>query len=90
MSFECDKCGECCRNLNMSDIYADLDSGDGTCKYLNGNLCSIYSERPLKCRVEDSYYAFFAKEMTKEEYYRKNYEMCAKLKEMKDSGKEKR
>ncbi len=80
MTFKCDKCGECCRNLNLSEIYADLDSGNGVCKYLCGNICSIYEERPLKCRVDECYYAFFSKEMTKEEYYQKNYEMCKQLK----------
>ena len=81
MKFVCDKCGECCRNLQLSDIYADLDSGDGTCKFLVGDTCSIYDNRPLKCRVEDSYYAFFSQDMTKEVYYQKNYEMCKYLKE---------
>ncbi len=78
--FICDMCGECCRNLNLSDVYSDLDSGDGTCKYLDGNFCSIYNERPLKCRIEDSYYAFFSDSMTKEEYYNKNIEVCNWLK----------
>ena len=85
MRFECDQCGECCRNLHMSDIYADLDSGDGTCKYLNGNLCSIYENRPLKCRIEDSYHAFFENEMSMEDYYKINYEMCKILKEHKST-----
>ena len=83
MRFECDKCGACCRNLNMSELYSDLDSGDGTCKYLVGNLCSIYNERPLKCRVEESYYAFFSDEMSKEEFFQKNYEMCEQIKKHK-------
>ena len=39
--YECDICGTCCRNLNKSSIYEDLDRGDGTCKYLESNLCSI-------------------------------------------------
>lgn len=84
MKFECDKCGACCRNLNMSELYSDLDSGDGTCKYLVGNLCSIYNERPLKCRVEESYCVFFSDEMSKEEFYQKNYEMCKRLKKHKN------
>lgn len=45
--FECDKCGECCRHLKDILIYAELDRGDGICRYLKGNLCSIYEERPL-------------------------------------------
>ena len=84
MSFKCDKCGECCRNLHLSDLYSDLDSGDGTCRYLVGNLCGFYEERPLKCRVEESYYAFFSEEMTREEYDQKNAEMCRYLKKQRD------
>ena len=56
--FRCNKCGECCRNLQGISIYADLDRGDGICKYLKGNLCSIYNERPLLCRIDDCYEHF--------------------------------
>lgn len=82
--FECDKCGECCRNLQMSDIYKDLDSGDGTCKYLKGNLCSIYENRPLKCRVDESYDCYFSEDMTREEFYEQNYKVCKELKQRRD------
>lgn len=87
MRFKCDQCGECCRHLNLSELYASLDSGNGICKYLVGNKCSIYNERPLICRVEESYYAFFSKEMSKEEYYQKNYDVCKQLKEQRKSKK---
>lgn len=82
--FKCDKCGECCRNLHLSEIYADLDRGDGVCKYLQGNLCSIYETRPRKCRVDDAYDALFAGTMTKEQYYQLNYESCHLLKRKKE------
>ena len=78
--FKCDKCGECCRNLKMSDVYADLDRGDGICKYLDGNLCSIYKNRPVKCRIDDGYYEFFKDSITIEEFYEANYKMCEELK----------
>ena len=78
--FKCDKCGECCRNLKMSEVYSDLDRGDGICKYLKGNLCSIYENRPLKCRIDDSYYEFFKDSMTLEEFYDVNNKMCEELK----------
>ena len=78
--FECDKCGECCRNLGLSDLYSDLNDGSGVCKYLKGNLCSIYEKRPLKCRIDESYEVFFAEKMTLEEYYEENYKMCELLK----------
>lgn len=83
MKFNCTQCGECCRHLDLSALYADLDSGNGTCRFLKGNLCSIYENRPLKCRVEECYRQFFAKEVSIEDYYRMNYEMCKKLKKLK-------
>lgn len=46
--FECDSCGLCCMNIYKSEIYSELDRGDGVCKYLSGNLCSIYENRPLQ------------------------------------------
>ena len=80
MMFQCDKCGECCRNLYLSPLYVELDRGDGICKYLSGNLCSIYNSRPLLCRVDESYEAFFKGVMSIEDYYRVNYQACIKLK----------
>lgn len=82
--FLCDKCGLCCRNLKFSELYTDLDRGDGVCKYLQGNLCSIYEHRPLKCRIDDSYEVYFKSIMTREEYDRKNQEMCELLKQVKE------
>ncbi|HHL2033966.1 TPA: YkgJ family cysteine cluster protein [Clostridium perfringens] len=78
--FKCDKCGECCRNLNKSHIYDELHNGNGICKYLKGNLCSIYEERPLLCRIDESYEIFFKETMTKSAYYNINYNFCNKLK----------
>ena len=65
--FKCDMCGECCRNLKMSEIYSALDDGTGKCIYLDGNKCSIYKDRPLICRVDEAYEALFKDTVTKEE-----------------------
>lgn len=81
LKFKCDKCGLCCRALNRNPIFKDLDKGNGVCKYLRGNICSIYNDRPLICRVDDSYDAFFKDSMTKEEYYQLNYKVCNQLKQ---------
>ena len=78
--FECDQCGACCRHLDRSEIYDYLNRGDGTCIYLDGNLCSIYDRRPTICRVDDSYNRFFKETMSLENYYKANYESCAILK----------
>lgn len=81
MMFPCDQCGECCRNLNLSPLYSDLDRGDGTCRYLSGNRCSIYEERPLLCRIDECYDIFFQGKMTLEEYYSLNQKACDRLKQ---------
>lgn len=81
--FKCDQCGECCKNLDKSPIYVELDTGNGICKYLNGNKCSIYDERPLLCRVDESYEHFFKDIMSLEEYYKQNYKVCNTLKNKK-------
>lgn len=78
--FKCDCCGACCRHLNLSPLYAELDRGDGICKYLFGNLCSIYEKRPLLCRVDESYQKLFTGVMSIDTYYRLNQEACQTLK----------
>lgn len=77
--FKCNKCGCCCRHLGKSELYKELDRGDGTCKYLQGNLCTIYTERPLLCRIDECYEKFFKDQMTLEQYYKVNYEMCKEI-----------
>ena len=78
--FKCDKCGQCCRNLKLSEIYNDLDDGTGVCRYLKGNLCSIYKDRPVYCRIDECYELWFKEIMSKDEYYRQNYACCKILK----------
>ncbi len=77
--FKCTCCGECCRNLDKSNFYKELDIGDGTCKYLDGNKCSIYDERPLLCRIDKSYEVYFKEYYSREEYYELNYNVCKQL-----------
>lgn len=78
--FKCDCCGCCCRNLDKSDLYSDLDRGDGVCRYLTDNLCSIYDVRPLLCRIDECYERFFQQEMGIDEYYMLNEKECRRLK----------
>ncbi len=82
--FQCDKCGECCRNLHRSPAYKDLHDGDGICRYLEDNLCSIYESRPLLCRIQESYDIIFKEKLSYEEYLQLNYEACTELKEQKE------
>jgi len=83
MDFPCNQCGNCCTHLAGNALYADLDDGTGVCRYFDTDtrLCKIYNIRPLKCNVKKSY-AFFAQQMSWEEYVRKNKMACEKLKRM--------
>ena len=80
--FPCDKCGLCCMRVSRSSLYADLDRGDGVCRYFNdvNHLCTIYPVRPLRCNVDASYEVFYQDQMTREEFYRLNLKACNQLK----------
>lgn len=78
--FKCTKCGLCCRNLHRSVLYDKFNRGDGICRYLNGNLCSIYEERPLICRVDDFYNIYLKDEISLSDYYKLNHNACNMLK----------
>lgn len=78
--FKCDKCGLCCSHIGNSVLYNDLDRGDGVCKFLTGKLCSIYKNRPLLCRIDESWKNFFSSKMTLENFYQLNYQGCKALK----------
>lgn len=80
--FKCDRCGECCRNLDKSPLYDELHDGDGICRYLRKNVCTIYEKRPLICRVDDCYDIYFNDKMGYEEYLRLNYKICKELKKI--------
>ena len=78
--FQSDQSGECCRNLDKSPLYAELDRGDGECRYLCGNQCSIYESRPVLCRVDMCYDLFFSKMLSRDEFYEMNYRVCRRFK----------
>lgn len=69
-------------NLKMSELYSDLDRGDGICRYFDviSKLCSIYKNRPDKCNVDKMYEKFYKNTISIEEYYKLNYEVCNRLK----------
>lgn len=82
-NFHCDACGLCCRNLPGGSMTAEYRTDGGSiCKHLDQstNRCKIYNSRPSFCRVDEGYDLFFRETLSKDEYYKKNYEACAKLK----------
>lgn len=80
MSFFCDKCGLCCRHIDKVPQLARFDLGNGTCKYLQNNLCSIYEKRPEICNVDLMYEKYFEDILSREDFYQLNYSGCIKLK----------
>ena len=80
--FACDCCGLCCMKISSSQLYCDLDRGDGVCKYFNceTKLCNIYNERPDKCNIDKIYDLYFEGVIPREKYYELNYGICEKLK----------
>ena len=50
--FLCDKCGLCCRNIDKVPQLKEFHNGDGICKFLTNNKCSIYESRPLICNID--------------------------------------
>ncbi len=77
-AFPCEQCGCCCRSLAGCEIYADLNRGDGICRYLDtsSNLCTIYERRPDKCNIIRMYLLFFAKQYTWENFIDINKQAC--------------
>lgn len=82
--FKCSRCGLCCKNIGVSRLYADLNRGDGICKFFdqNSSLCTIYENRPLICNVDAMYTTYFADKMSKSEFYELNYAGCQVLKQL--------
>lgn len=81
-TFDCDKCGLCCKNIRKSLLNVNFDRGDGVCKNFDDatKLCKIYSERPIFCNVDAYYEKFLKNLMSREDFHKMNYEACLKLK----------
>jgi Fe-S-cluster containining protein len=79
MYFPCIKCGLCCRTLKFIPAAAVYHNGDGVCRYLKNDLCSIYENRPEICNVERMYDAYFRKIMDEKTFIRTNLIVCLKL-----------
>ena len=80
----CDKCGICCTLFDLLELpeeYQKLNDGSGRCKYLIGNLCSIYDNRPLLCNSTWVYAHFYANTYSWDEYVALTTQRCVVLKE---------
>ena len=78
--FPCTSCGACCSSIEGIEFLKDFNS-DGTCSMLVNNKCKIYENRPLLCRIDESYDQYFSTFMTKDEFYIQNAKACNTLQE---------
>lgn len=81
MIFPCDKCGTCCKHIDLIPQLNEYDNGKGRCIHLmTNNLCDIYENRPDICNIEKMYELNYSKYMTEEEYVKLNVEGCREIK----------
>lgn len=78
IKFPCNKCGKCCLKVGLSKKTKHLDRGDLGCVNFDDktNLCLIYENRPIYCRVDDYYYKNLSKILSWEEYVEINRSIC--------------
>jgi Fe-S-cluster containining protein len=65
-NFICEKCGGCCRKMK--------------CIFLKENLCSVYENRPLICRI-DKLAELTPHLKNKEKYFKMNKYYCRAFQE---------
>lgn len=79
--YPCERCGACCRHVDLIDEMKSFNRGDGVCKHLTAdNLCEIYPNRPPICNGEYVYKKFFP-DITVEEFHRIILQLCKKIRE---------
>jgi len=62
--------------LQHIPVLSDYDKGNGVCRYLENNLCSIYEKRPLICNIEEMYRSYFMEKMAEKEFIDLNIKSC--------------
>lgn len=76
MSFDCSRCGACCRSIGNLPAMRPYDRGDGTCKHLTAtNECAIYKTRPALCRVDE----MKPSAITNAHWHQLNHNACSHL-----------
>lgn len=82
----CERCGDCCRHVDLVEAMKTFNRGDGVCKHLTAdNLCEIYSERPPLCNGEYLYKNFYSN-MTVAEFHQMIYELCKEVRRLELEG----
>ena len=81
-SFPCTACGQCCKNVHLSEQTNYLNRGDGTCRHFDDEslLCNIYEQRPLICRIEEYHEKYLSHLYEWDGFVKMNLEVCEQLK----------
>ena len=82
VKFPCTECGACCRRVGTTaqGLLPTKEDGE-TCLYLEGNLCSIYENRPDICNLSVMYdkhklSGLLPKSASKRDYYKLAAKLC--------------
>ncbi|MFC4299733.1 MAG: YkgJ family cysteine cluster protein [Castellaniella sp.] len=85
--FPCSQCGKCCEHVGNLAATADLDRGDGVCKFYEQTTrqCRIYDQRPDICRVDRQYALHYQPLMSWEAFVALNTRGCKTLQALDDT-----
>ena len=87
LPFPCTSCGQCCKNVHLSEQTKYLNRGDGTCSHFDDSslLCTIYEQRPLICRIEEYHERYLSHLYDWVGFVKMNLEVCKQLKKGKST-----
>ena len=72
--FPCTACGLCCQHIGHIKALKHLDS--------DTLQCSIYEQRPLLCRIDESYKQIYHQQVkSRTDFYKANAKVCNALQE---------
>lgn len=78
-TFNCTKCGECCKRVDLIPPLQHLAGDGGRCMHLQeNNDCAIYETRPKWCSINGAY-DFVREIMTLDQWHQANYGACVAL-----------
>lgn len=85
LSDYCTRCGECCRHISGIEELKDFDSENGVCKFLDGNICRIFDNRPIVCNAERFYSERLSDKLTKDDFFELVVRYCQYFQNVKSS-----
>lgn len=80
-SFNCSRCGACCRNVDLAAETRHLSRGDGVCRNFDDSTsrCLIYDHRPDICRIDVQYIDTYSAMMSWDHFCDLNAKCCQSL-----------